>query len=132
MGVNPLRYLVAPRFLAGIFVMPLLTVFSCLMGILGGYLISVYLYGMSPIQFFDPMIQHVSHFDFISGMCKAFIFGILIVTICCFMGLRTHGGAEGVGRYTTSSVVACYTFILFANFIATLTLNTLHTTWKAM
>lgn len=123
MSVNPLRYLVAPRFIAGFFMMPLLTVFSSLMGILGGYMIAVGLYKMAPSSFLDPLPEHITTFDFVSGMVKAFVFGIIIVTISCYKGMTTTGGAAGVGRSTTSSVVICYSVILIINFLLTLGLN---------
>lgn len=123
MAVNPLRYLVAPRFIAGITMMPLLTVFSSVMGVLGGYIIAVYLYKMSPSSFLDPLPQHIDTFDFVSGMVKAFVFGIIIVTISCYKGMTTSGGAAGVGRSTTNSVVICYSIILISNFLLTLGLN---------
>lgn len=123
MAVNPLRYLIAPRFIAGTLMLPLLTVFSCLMGILGGYLLSVYYYGMSPATFLDPLPIHIKTFDIASGLIKAFIFGIIIITISCFRGLSTTGGAAGVGRATTNSVVICYSVILIGNFIITVALN---------
>jgi phospholipid/cholesterol/gamma-HCH transport system permease protein len=123
MSVNPLRYLVAPRFLAGMIMMPLLTVFSAIMGILGGYIIAVYFYKMSASSFIDPLPLHITTFDFTSGMAKAFVFGIIIVTISCYKGMTTRGGAAGVGRSTTNSVVICYSVILIINFILTLGLN---------
>lgn len=126
MSVNPNRYLIAPRFIAGIFVMPLLTVFSIVMGIVGGYLISVYYFDMAPNTFFNPIPLHVTYFDFLTGMTKGFIFGILILTIACFKGMRTRGGAAGVGKATTSSVVITYCAILFTNFFITIAINVLH------
>jgi len=126
MAVNPNRYLIAPRLIAGMFMMPLLTLFSTVMGVFGGYVISVYFFGMTPSGYFDPMPSHLTLFDFFSGNTKAFIFGALIMTISCYKGMNTTGGAEGVGRTTTSSVVICYCVILFSNFFMTLALNTLH------
>ncbi len=123
MSVNPLRYLIAPRFIAGILMMPLLTVFSSLMGILGGYLVAVGIYHMTPSSFLDPLPLHVTNFDFVSGMIKAIIFAAIIVTISCYKGMTTRGGAAGVGRATTSSVVICYSVILISNFFITLGLN---------
>lgn len=123
MSVNPLRYLVAPRFIAGTIMMPLLTVFSSIMGIFGGYLIAIGLYKMAPSSFLDPLPDHVTIFDFVSGMVKAFVFGIIIVTISCYKGMTTKGGAAGVGRSTTQSVVICYSVILIINFLLTLGLN---------
>ena len=123
MAVDPLSYLVAPRFIAMTFMVPILTVFSCAMGILGGYLVAVQLYGMSPGAFFDPMPIYITSFDLISGFLKSFVFGLLIVTISCYRGMNTRGGAAGVGKSTTNSVVICYSAILLANFMLTIGLN---------
>jgi phospholipid/cholesterol/gamma-HCH transport system permease protein len=123
MNVNPLTYLVAPRFIAMTCMVPVLTIFSCAMGILGGYLVAVQLYGMAPHAFFDPMPIYITSFDLISGFLKSFVFGLLIVTISCYRGMNTQGGAAGVGRSTTNSVVICYSAILLANFMLTLGLN---------
>ncbi|MGE3954440.1 MAG: MlaE family ABC transporter permease [Parachlamydiales bacterium] len=130
MAVNPLRYLVAPRFVAGSLMLPPLTVFSMVMGIIGGYLIAVYFFGMPATTYLDPMPQHITAWDFTTGMIKALCFGILISTISCYKGMTTSGGAAGVGRATTNSVVICYTMILFVNFLLNLLLNLIHTTWK--
>ncbi|MGK5595013.1 MAG: MlaE family ABC transporter permease [Parachlamydiaceae bacterium] len=127
MAVNPLRYLIAPRFIAGIFMMPLLTVFSCIMGILGGYVVAVYFYGMAPNTFMDPLPVHIHFFDFVSGLVKAFVFGVIIVTISCYRGMTTKGGAAGVGKATTNSVVICYSVILIGNFFLTVGLNSSYT-----
>ncbi len=124
MAVNPLGYLVAPRFIAGTLMMPLLTVFSCAMGIAGGYIIAVGYCGMSSNSFIDPLPSHITTFDFFSGIAKGFVFGIIIVTISCYRGLTTRGGAAGVGRATTNSVVICYSVILVTNFFLTIFLNT--------
>lgn len=126
MAVNPLQYLVAPRFIAGIVVLPLLTIFSCVMGIAGGYLIAVDYYNMPSNSFLDPLPLHITTFDFVSGIVKAFIFGIIIITISCYRGMTTHGGAAGVGRSTTNSVVICYSVILIMNFMITIGLNNSH------
>lgn len=123
MAVDPLRYLVAPRFIAGISMLPLLTIFSTIMGIIGGYVVAVYYYGMAPNTFLDPLPIHIKTFDFISGLAKAFVFGIIIITISCYRGMRTSGGAAGVGRATTNSVVICYSVILIGNFFLTVALN---------
>ncbi|MEM8727332.1 MAG: ABC transporter permease [Chlamydiota bacterium] len=125
MAVNPNRYLIAPRLLSGLLMMPLLTVFSIFMGIVGGYLIAVFYFKMPPTTYFDPMPIYITNFDLLIGIVKAFFFGVLIVTISCFKGIHTSGGAEGVGRATTSSVVVCYTSILCTNFLITLGLNRL-------
>lgn len=123
MAVNPYRYLIAPRFIAGIFTLPLLTVFSCLMGVIGGYVVAVYYYGMPSTSFLDPLPNNITNFDFFSGIAKSVVFGFIIITISCYRGLTTTGGAAGVGRSTTNSVVICYSIILITNFILTVALN---------
>jgi phospholipid/cholesterol/gamma-HCH transport system permease protein len=127
MAVNPHRYLVAPRFLAGFLMVPLLTIFSIILGIFGGYLIAVDLFGMTPSSYFDPMKIQISAFDITMGIIKSFIFGILLVTICCYKGMKTKGGAAGVGRATTTSVVISYVTILIFDFFLTMALNSFHT-----
>jgi phospholipid/cholesterol/gamma-HCH transport system permease protein len=125
MAVNPNRYLIAPRFIAGTLMTPLLTIFSIIMGILGGYLISVYFFNMSPSSYFDPMPIHITTFDFFTGVVKALVFGVLIMTISCYKGMVTKGGAAGVGHFTTNSVVISYCCILLTNFFLTIALNIL-------
>jgi len=126
MSVNPLRYLVAPRVLCSISIMPALTIFSAAMGIFGGYLISVYVFHMAPEAFLEPMPVHITWFDFFTGMIKALVFGFLISSIACYQGLTTRGGAAGVGHATTTSVVVSYSYILVVNFMLTIGLNSLH------
>ena len=126
MSVNPKRYLIAPRFIAGTFMMPILTIFSIVMGIFGGYLISVYYFGMSPTTYLDPIPLHVKYFDLLIGVVKGFIFGVLILTIACYKGMRTTGGAAGVGKMTTNAVVVTYCAILLSNFFLTMALNIIH------
>ncbi|HSX25389.1 MAG TPA: ABC transporter permease [Chlamydiales bacterium] len=126
MAINPNSYLIAPRFFAGIVMMPLLTLFSTMMGIFGGYLIAVYLFHLSPTTYFNPMQAHINLFDVASGVIKAFVFGVLLVTVCCYKGMKTTGGAAGVGRATTQSVVTSYILIIVADFLLTMALNMIH------
>lgn len=126
MAVDPNRYLVSPRLIAGTFMMPILTIYSVVMGIWGGYLIAVYYFGMSPTSYFDPMPHSITIFEFMTGIIKAFIFGVFIMTIACYKGMTAKGGAEGVGHATTSSVVISYCCILLCNFFLTVALNHIH------
>jgi len=123
MAVSPHRYLVTPRFLGGTCMLPLLSIFSVMTGILGGYLMSTYFFGMAPVTYFGGMQVYVTYFDFFSGCIKAFVFGFFISTVSCYKGLTVFGGAAGVGKSTTNSVVICYTCILISNFLMTLGLN---------
>lgn len=126
MCVNPARYLVAPRFIAGTIMVPLLTFFSCIMGVIGGYIVAVYYYNLPGTDYLDPLPTHIKNFDLLMGFTKSLLFGILIVTISCYRGMITTGGAAGVGRATTNSVVMCYAAILVLNFFLTIALNGLH------
>ena len=130
MAVNPYQYLIAPRFIAGIVMIPLLTTFSIFMGIIGGYFISSYYFHLSQTAYFSLMPLHISSFDILSGLIKAICFSILLVTISCYKGLKTKGGAEGVGRATTNSVVITYVSILITDFFLTLGLNSLYMKMK--
>jgi phospholipid/cholesterol/gamma-HCH transport system permease protein len=129
MSVNPLNYLIGPRFIAGIIMLPLLTIFSCAMGIIGGYLISIYYFGMNYLSYTDPIPLYIIPWDFFSGISKSFIFGIIIISISCYQGLKTTGGAQGVGKKTTQSVVICYSWILIINFLMTIILNNMYELW---
>jgi phospholipid/cholesterol/gamma-HCH transport system permease protein len=126
MAVDPMVYLITPRLLAGIVMVPILTIFAVILGIWGGYFISAFLFGMPHATYFEPMPKHITLFDLNSGLLKSFLFGILLISICCYKGIRTSGGAAGVGRSTTSSVVISNVSILVSDFIMTIALNNFH------
>ncbi|MEM8629182.1 MAG: ABC transporter permease [Chlamydiota bacterium] len=126
MAIDPHRHLVAPRCIAGIIMVPLLTIFSMLMGIWGGYIIAVLWFGMSPATYYNPMPIHITGFDVFTGVFKSLIFGMILVTICCYKGIKTTGGAAGVGMSTTKSVVISYVLILIWDFFLTMGLNAIH------
>jgi phospholipid/cholesterol/gamma-HCH transport system permease protein len=126
MAVDPYNYLIAPRFIGGFIMVPILTIFSIVMGVFGGYLISVYFFNIAPIVFWEPIPTYTTTFDVFVGLTKSTVFGILITTICCFKGVGVSGGAAGVGKSTTSAVVISYVIILFVNFLLTIALNTVH------
>ncbi|OGN61775.1 MAG: ABC transporter permease [Chlamydiae bacterium RIFCSPHIGHO2_12_FULL_49_11] len=123
MAVDPNRFLIAPRFISGMIMFPILTIYSIVLGVFGGYLIAVYFFGMAPNTFWDPIPEYVDRFDLIIGMTKAYVFAFLIVSIACFKGVTTRGGAKGVGESTTHGVVIAYVVILFTNFFLTLGIN---------
>jgi phospholipid/cholesterol/gamma-HCH transport system permease protein len=123
MAVDPQRYLVSPRLISGLIMLPLLTVYSVVLGVFGGYLIAVQFFGLAPTTFWDPIPIYVEPFDFWIGFIKSVVFALLSVTICCFKGMTTTGGAKDVGESTTKAVVLCYVMILILNFLLTLSLN---------
>lgn len=126
MSISPMRYLVAPRLMAILFMMPMLTLMSCLMGMWGGYLISCHYFNMAPADYWEPLASGVYLFDYMSGLFKAFVFAFIVVSVCCYKGMNTRGGAAGVGSSTTNSVVVCYSCILLVNFFLTVLLNSIN------
>ena len=119
LAINPIKYLVVPRFLASLIVMPILTVFADVVGIFGGYLISVLLLGSNPTIYVRRTYDYLDLEDVYIGLLKACIFGMIIATIGCYQGINTRGGAEGVGKATTNAVVISSLLILVANYFVT-------------
>jgi phospholipid/cholesterol/gamma-HCH transport system permease protein len=126
MAVHPNRYLIAPRFFAGLIMIPLLTLFSAIVGIIGGYLISTLFFHMPSSSYINPIPLHVGMFDLASCLIKSFIFSIILITVCCYKGLQTSGGAAGVGKATTQSVVTSYVLILIFDLLLTITINMIY------
>lgn len=123
LSTNPIDYLVVPRFISCVIMMPLLTIFNIIMGILGGYAISVYFFHMPMQSFLRPIQMYIANFDIAVCLIKSIVFSVLIITISCYKGLTTRGGALGVGKSITRSVVLCYSSILLINFLMTLGFN---------
>lgn len=119
MDVDPVRFLVLPRILALVLVLPLLTVVANIVGIGGGGLIAKALFGLPLASFHDSAAQFLSGADFFGGLIKAAVFGGIIGTIACAQGLSAEGGAEGVGKVTTNAVRLCVIFVLIADLILT-------------
>jgi phospholipid/cholesterol/gamma-HCH transport system permease protein len=119
LATNPVKYLIVPRFLATLIIMPILTVFSDVVGILGGYLVSVNLLGSNPTIYIRRTFDYLDLDDIYIGLFKACIFGIIISIIGCYQGFNTQGGAEGVGKATTKAVVIASLLILIANYFIT-------------
>jgi phospholipid/cholesterol/gamma-HCH transport system permease protein len=119
MATSPVRKLVVPKVLATTVMMPLLTTIACAVGILGGMLISIFNLNLSANFYWRSVITSINYNDLISGIGKTFFFGFAIALIACFHGLRTSGGADGVGRSTTSTVVVCAISTLVMDFFLT-------------
>ena len=119
MGTNPVKYLVVPRFLAALVMLPVLTVYADLLGILGGMFISVSSFDGSSGSFFESMNMYLRVSDVFKGLFKTIFFGGIIAAIGCYKGFETQGGAEGVGKSTTSSVVVSSMLILTADYLLT-------------
>jgi len=117
MSINPVRFLVLPRMLAMIVMTVVLTVYATIIGIIGGALIGQAQIGVSYDMFFKGAFDVITYKDLYSGLGKAAVFGMLITMISCSEGLRTTGGAEGVGRGTRRAVVSCLLYIIMFNYI---------------
>ena len=119
LAADPVRFLVVPRFLAMLVALPILTLWSDAVGILGGFLIGTMKLGILPSLYWKMTTLPLMFKDLASGLLKAFIFGIIICVVSCFEGFRTEGGAEGVGRSTTAAVVTSFTLIIAADCLCT-------------
>ena len=125
LGTDPVRKLVVPRVLAGFFMTPVLTVISDTVGILGGWLIAVYQLRVASSLYWTSITEALYLQDAWMGIIKPFFLGYVIVTIGCHVGLRTSGGTQGVGRSTTSAVVAASVAVIAVDFFITRILFTL-------
>lgn len=122
MGINPIRYLVMPRVLACLFMVPLLVLFANFIAIIGGLMVSVVGVNVSSETFLNGFRNSFQIGDFINGMIKAAVFGLIIGVVGCYEGFETRGGAQGVGLATTNSVVISSVLILVFNFVFALIL----------
>lgn len=116
LATNPLKYLVIPRFLAGLFMLPALTVLSDIIGINGGFIVSAGIYKMSSSLYWRRVWDYLELGDFYNGLIKAAFFGASMALICCYKGYYTEGGAEGVGKATTQAVVLASMTILVSDY----------------
>ena len=126
MGSDPLRVLVVPRLLACVLLIPVLVMYADFMGILGGYVISVHIYGVNGTEFWRDAARTVEYFDILYGPMKSVLFGVAIGFISCYKGFRCAPGAEGVGRACTESFVAATMAVLAIDFFSGMMLNTLY------
>jgi phospholipid/cholesterol/gamma-HCH transport system permease protein len=115
LGSNPIKYLVVPRFLALTVMLPVLTIFANAIGIFGGYLIAVYRLSIRSSLYMNMTFQTLVYKDIFTGLIKTVFFGMIIAIVACLEGLNVKGGAEGVGKATTRSVVNTFILIIAAD-----------------
>lgn len=118
-ALNPIRFLVVPRVLAAMLMMPLVTLFATYVGILGGFFVGTVLLDIEAEKYLARTLESLKYKDVITGLVKAEAFGILVALIACQEGFRVHGGAEGVGRATTNSVVRSIVAIIVCDMVFT-------------
>ena len=125
LGVNPVEFLAVPRILASIFVLPILVVFSEVIGIAGGYFIGISEGNIPGSFYLNRTIDSIGFVDFFSGFIKTIFFAVLIGWVCTYQGFSAKGGSLGVGRYTTKAVAFSYIVIILSNTILTKIILTL-------
>ena len=126
MGANPIHYLVVPRLLACLFLIPTLTVMADFMGVVGGYFYAVWILGIDMHHYWYNSEQFVGGYDFFSGLFKSVFFGVAIAMISCYRGFHCTPGAEGVGRAATASFVYSFVMILVLDLLIGITLDNLY------
>jgi phospholipid/cholesterol/gamma-HCH transport system permease protein len=119
LSTNPMKYLVAPRLIAGFLMMPLLVLVADVIGVFGGYLVAVHKLGFNPSNYLQNTLDFLEFSDVISGLVKASAFGFIITLMGCYHGYNSKGGAQGVGMATTNAVVSASILILCSDYILT-------------
>ena len=119
LSANPFKYLIVPRVLAGIIMLPVLVLIGDIIGICGGYMIGVYKLDFNATTYLVNTWDYLKPMDIISGLTKASVFGFLITLLGCYNGYHSQGGAQGVGQATTNAVVSSSILILIFNYILT-------------
>ncbi|MGY9054267.1 MAG: MlaE family ABC transporter permease [Alphaproteobacteria bacterium] len=119
LSTNPYSYLVAPRIIAGLLMMPFLVLIGDIIGIMGGYIVAVHKLGFNSASYLQQTWDILTVQDVVSGLVKAAVYGFIVTLMGCYHGYRSTGGAQGVGRATTQAVVSSAILILIANYFVT-------------
>jgi len=119
LSTHPFKYLFAPRLWAGVLMLPCLVFIADIIGVMGGYLVSIHKLGFSPGPYLQSTFEYLELKDVVSGLVKASVFGFIITLMGCYHGYHSRGGAQGVGRATTNAVVAASILILLSNYVIT-------------
>lgn len=119
LSTNPFKYLVFPRLLAGVLMLPFLVLIADIIGVMGGYLVSIHKLGFAPGPYIQSTFEYLEFKDVFSGLVKAAVFGFLITLMGCYHGYHSDRGAQGVGAATTNAVVSASVLILLFNYIIT-------------
>jgi phospholipid/cholesterol/gamma-HCH transport system permease protein len=121
MGINPVRFIVAPKLIALMIMVPALTIISDLIGIFGGFVLSVTILEIHPVNYFQQSVNALLVKDVFTGLMKAWVFGVVITIVGAYQGFKVTGGAEEVGRRTTAAVVSSiFLVIIFDLFFTAL------------
>ena len=119
LSVNPFKYLIAPRLIAATLTLPVLVLIGDIIGVYGGYVVSIYNLGFSPGSYLSQTWDIVEYMDVMSGLIKACVFGFIVAMMGCYHGFHSGRGAQGVGAATTNAVVSSSILILIFNYLLT-------------
>jgi phospholipid/cholesterol/gamma-HCH transport system permease protein len=119
LSTNPYSYLVAPRIIAGLLMMPFLVLIGDIIGIMGGYIVAVHKLGFNSASYLQQTWDILTVQDVVSGLVKAAVYGFIVTLMGCYHGYYSRGGAQGVGIATTNAVVSSAILILIANYFVT-------------
>jgi phospholipid/cholesterol/gamma-HCH transport system permease protein len=119
LSTNPFRYLVAPRLIAGLTMLPLLVLVADIIGVFGGFLVSTYKLDFNPSSYVQRSIEFLHTDDVVAGLAKAAVFGFIVALMGCYNGYHSRGGAQGVGAATTYAVVSSSILILVFDYVLT-------------
>lgn len=119
LSTNPMKYMVAPRLVAGILMLPFLVIIADIIGVFGGYLVAVFKLGFNPANYIQSTWDFLEPMDVVSGLVKAAVFGFIVTLMGCYHGYHSRGGAQGVGAATTNAVVSAAILILSFDYILT-------------
>lgn len=119
LSTNPMKFLVAPRLLAGILAVPLLVVVADILGVFGGYVVAVGHLGFDSHAYLAATVAFMKPMDVVVGLVKAAVFGFVVALMGCYQGYRSRGGAQGVGNATTAAVVAASILVLALDYVIT-------------
>jgi len=119
LATNPFKYLIAPRLIAGLSMLPILVLVADIIGVFGGYVVSIHKLGFNPAPYLENTWNFVEVQDVVSGLVKAAVFGFLVTLMGCYHGYNSRGGAQGVGAATTNAVVSASILILSFNYLIT-------------
>jgi len=132
LGVDPVKYLVAPRFLASLLLLPLLTILADALGVVGSSLICLKVFRIDGFHYWKHTTDYVSLWDLFTGLGKSIIFGAALSLLCCWRGFRSRAGAAGVGRAATEGFVLSFTAILVLDFFLGMAIRALGTmVWQS-
>ncbi len=126
MGTNPVQYLVVPRFLACLFLIPTLTIMADFMGVVGGYLYSIYFLKIDQFHYYQNSAEFVGTWDLFYGVIKSLFFGAAIALVSCHRGFHCGAGAEGVGRAATAAFVISFVLILILDLVIGILLDNIY------